>query len=102
MNFDDSVRSNRMNKRSAGRQFTMVIILTAVLAVLCVNVSYARTVTDETGRLVTVRPGSQRIVSLAPGITETLYALGLRDEIVGVTTFCNWPIQARAKTRIGG
>ncbi|MEE9913180.1 MAG: cobalamin-binding protein [Deltaproteobacteria bacterium] len=91
-----------MNKRSAGRQFKLVIILTAILAVMCVNLSYARTVKDETGRLVTVGPRPGRIVSLAPGITETLYALGLDDEIVGVTTFCNWPVSARAKTRIGG
>ncbi len=91
-----------MRKRAANNRYVMVVILAALLVAMYVNLSCARTVTDETGRLVTVRPEPQRIVSLAPGITETLYALGLDDKIVGVTTFCNWPVQARTKTRIGG
>ena len=67
-----------------------------------INISDARTVTDEIGRRVNVAFAPQRIVSLAPGITETLYALGLEDQIVGVTTFCDWPAAARTKTKIGG
>lgn len=43
-----------------------------------------------------------RIVSLAPQITEMLYALGLGDNIVGVTTFCDYPPEARQKPKIGG
>jgi iron complex transport system substrate-binding protein len=70
--------------------------------VFCVNVACARTVTDETGRKLDITPAPQRIVSLAPGITETLYALGLENKIAGVTTFCNWPAAAVTKTRIGG
>lgn len=69
---------------------------------LCANISCALTVRDETGRSVNITCKPQRIVSLAPGITETLYALGLEKKIVGVTTFCNWPAAAPTKTRIGG
>ncbi len=43
-----------------------------------------------------------RIVSLAPGMTEMLYALGLHDSIVGVTTYCDYPPEARLKPKIGG
>jgi iron complex transport system substrate-binding protein len=43
-----------------------------------------------------------RIVSLAPSMTETLYALGLGDKIVGVTVFCDHPPEAREKPKIGG
>ncbi|MCE5250075.1 helical backbone metal receptor [bacterium] len=43
-----------------------------------------------------------RIISLSPGITETLFALGLGDKVVGVTRFCNYPPEARKKPRIGG
>jgi iron complex transport system substrate-binding protein len=68
----------------------------------CVNQTWAGTVTDEIGRKINIKESPQRIVSLAPGITETLYALNLDDKIVGVTTFCNWPPQARQKARIGG
>lgn len=43
-----------------------------------------------------------RIVSLAPNITEILYALGIEDRIVGVTHFCDVPPTAREKPRVGG
>lgn len=44
----------------------------------------------------------QRIVSLAPSTTELLFALGLGDNIVGVTSFCDYPEEARKKPKIGG
>ena len=43
----------------------------------------------------------QRIVSAAPSITEMLYALGLGDRVVGVTTFCHYPPEVRDKPKIG-
>ena len=45
---------------------------------------------------------SGRIVSLAPSITETLFALGLDDKVVGVTRFCDYPPAAQTKVRVGG
>lgn len=48
-------------------------------------------------------PGSfSRIVSLAPSLTETLFALGLGNQVVGVTDFCSFPPEVKTKTRIGG
>ncbi len=44
----------------------------------------------------------QRIVSLAPSTTEILFALGLGDRIVGVTSFCDYPEEAKKKPKIGG
>ena len=45
----------------------------------------------------------KRIVSLVPSQTETLFDLGLEDEIVGITKFCIHPYHLRAtKTIIGG
>jgi iron complex transport system substrate-binding protein len=44
----------------------------------------------------------QRIVSTAPSVTETLFALGAGDRVVGVTTFCRHPDAALAKPKIGG
>ena len=43
----------------------------------------------------------RRIVSTAPSITEMLYALGLGDRVVGVTTFCHYPPKAARKPKIG-
>jgi iron complex transport system substrate-binding protein len=48
-------------------------------------------------------PGeARRIVSLAPGITETLYALNLGPRIVGVTRYCLYPPEAALKPRVAG
>ncbi|MFC1607489.1 ABC transporter substrate-binding protein [Candidatus Latescibacterota bacterium] len=43
-----------------------------------------------------------RIVSLSPGITETLFALGVGDRVVGVTRFCLFPLEAQEKAEVGG
>lgn len=53
------------------------------------------------GRTVEVPEHPQRIVSLVPSITETLFALGLSEKIVGVTSFCYYPQEARRKPQIG-
>jgi iron complex transport system substrate-binding protein len=44
----------------------------------------------------------QRIISAAPAVTETLFALGLGDRVAGVTDFCHFPAEARKKPKIGG
>ncbi len=44
----------------------------------------------------------KRIISLAPNITEKLFALGLGDRIVGVTRFCKYPPKALEKEKVGG
>ena len=61
-----------------------------------------REVTDETGRSVRVPQPVRRIVSLAPSLTETVYALGLQDRLVGDTEFCDYPPDAQKKTKVGG
>jgi len=47
-------------------------------------------------------PPPQRIVSLTPVITETLFALGAGDQVVGVTRFCNYPPEAKKRAVVGG
>ncbi|MFN3478818.1 MAG: ABC transporter substrate-binding protein [Thermodesulfovibrionales bacterium] len=44
----------------------------------------------------------KRIVSLSPSTTEILFSLGLSQEIVGVTNFCDYPEEARKKDKVGG
>ncbi len=39
---------------------------------------------------------------MAPNVTEMLFAIGLKDEIVGVTDFCDYPPAALERPRIGG
>lgn len=65
-------------------------------------VSPVREVMDEAGRTVSVPQLVRRIVSLAPSLTETVYALGLQDRLVGDTDYCDYPPDAQKKTKVGG
>lgn len=56
---------------------------------------------DEVGREVSFPFPPKRIVSLAPNITETLFSLGLDEEVVGVSIHCNHPEQVKSRMRIG-
>lgn len=48
-------------------------------------------------------PGDyRRVVTLSPSLSETMYALGLGDRIVGVTAFARYPEDVNTKPRIGG
>jgi len=61
----------------------------------------ARLVEDQTGRMVNVPENPHRLVSLAPNITEIVYALGLGDELVADTDNCDFPPQAKNKPHVG-
>jgi cobalamin transport system substrate-binding protein len=61
-----------------------------------------REVVDETGRKVRIPQSVMRIVSLAPSLTETIYALGLQDRLVGDTDYCDYPPEAQKKQKVGG
>jgi len=76
----------------------VLVVLTAWLPAMV----GAATVRDAVGRTVEVPREPRRIVSLAPNITEMLYALGLGDRVAGVTLFCDWPPEVAAKPKIGG
>jgi len=61
-----------------------------------------REVIDGFGRAVRVPVNPLRIVSLAPSLTETLYALGVEARLVGVTNYCDYPPEAKKKPKVGG
>jgi iron complex transport system substrate-binding protein len=61
-----------------------------------------RLLTDEMGRKVKIPYPAKRIISLAPSITEILFALGLNEEIAAITNFCDYPEAALRKPKIGG
>ncbi len=60
-----------------------------------------RTFVDDLDRKLYLAKPPKRIVSLAPSITEILFAIGAENEIVGVTDFCNYPPPALAKPKVG-
>ncbi|QYY44361.1 ABC transporter substrate-binding protein [Aneurinibacillus thermoaerophilus] len=62
-----------------------------------------KTVIDHAERAVTFHFPPQRIVSLCPSLTDTLFALGLKEKIVGRTQFCIHPAeQVKNVRRVGG
>jgi iron complex transport system substrate-binding protein len=59
-------------------------------------------VTSLTSVTYTFAETPKRIISLAPNVTEMLFALGLDHRIVGVTTSCDYPEKAKEKPKVGG
>ena len=84
---------------------SLALLLTLLLIGLSIGPDCAqgdqRTLTDAVGRQVTVPESPRRIVSLAPDITETLFALGLSEQIAGVTQFSDFPPAATMKPKVG-
>jgi iron complex transport system substrate-binding protein len=66
------------------------------------NSPVMREVTDGYGRTVRIPLNPSRIISLAPSLTETVYALGIQDRLVGDTDYCDYPPDAQKKLKVGG
>ncbi len=58
-------------------------------------------VTDQMGREVIIKGVPERIISLSPANTEIVFALGLADNLFGVTEYCDYPPEAQEKDIIG-
>jgi iron complex transport system substrate-binding protein len=74
-----------------------------VAAALCTStLTYAsRLVTDQLGRIVHVPDRPQRIVCLIPSVADDVYALGAGAEVIAVSDYTRYPVQARQKPSIG-
>src|SRR5690349_9502986 len=76
--------------------FALVLVCAAIPAWA------SRVVQDETGRNVTVPDRVQKVVSLTPSITNTIYALGASSQLVAVTDYTQYPPEAaKQKPSIG-
>jgi iron complex transport system substrate-binding protein len=84
--------------RFAGKSYFGAFALALLLSASTLS---ARMVTDQTGRRVNLPEHPRRLVSIAPSITETLYALGLGERLVGDTDYCDYPPQAKALPHVG-
>mgnify|MGYP003336064082 FL=1 len=61
----------------------------------------SRAFVDDAGRRVYLAKAPSRIISLAPSVTEMLFAIGAGAQVVGVTQFCDFPAEARQKAVVG-
>ena len=77
-------------------------LLLLLLAPADLLLASPRALRDDVGRRVRLEGPVRRIVSLAPSVTETLFALGSGDRVVGVTDLCDDPPAARSLPKVGG
>jgi iron complex transport system substrate-binding protein len=86
----------------AGAASVLVLALgVAQAAPSTISAPAARTVTDDSGRTLSVGPAPLRIVSLAPGATEMLFAAGAGAQVIATVEYSDEPPAARRITRIG-
>ncbi len=95
-------RSRISRFRFTARLIPIFLLLTCAFPVYSEPTSFPLTVRDSTGRSVTVAGPPQSIVSLAPSLTEILFAVGAGNAVTGVTTYCNFPPEVADIEKIGG
>lgn len=87
-------------KMPANQTF-LVMLAAAVWSLAAPLPCEARLVTDESGREFLVPDNPERVVSLAPSITEIIFALGEERRLKGVTQYCNFPQEAESLPKVG-
>ena len=80
---------------------TLIVFIMFAVSVTISNANTNIVVTDQLGRIVTVKKTPKRLVSLAPSITEIVYALGCEDRLMAATTYSDHPPAAKKLPRVG-
>ncbi|HOO55912.1 MAG TPA: helical backbone metal receptor [bacterium] len=82
------------------KYFLCILLLSSLLTVVFWATSCSNA--DKTIEAKTHTAGPERIVSLAPSVTEILFSIGAGDKIVGVTRYCKYPPETDSITKVGG
>lgn len=89
----------------ANFRYTITVVLFLIFVFFVPDLTLADefpvAIVDDFDREITMEEKPERIISLAPSMTELLFALGLEDEVVGVTTLVDYPEKAMLKEKIG-
>lgn len=72
------------------KKLITILLLVGTVPLLCLEIALG-------GRA----PAKPRYISLAPSTTEILFALGLDEEIIGVSSYCNYPQKTKSKNKVG-
>ena len=80
------------------KRLLSLLSLTAILAGPCFA---GRTLTDEMGRKVVVPDHPHRVICLMPTVTDTVFALGAGDDVVGISDYTKYPAAALTKPSVG-
>jgi ABC-type Fe3+-hydroxamate transport system substrate-binding protein len=73
----------------------------ALLVMLASHCFASRTLTDELGRKVVVPDHPHRVICLMPSVTDTVFALGAGDDVVGISDYTKYPAEALKKPSVG-
>ena len=123
MNMPNAIAANFRESRAAmlcfppareigqvAQAFLPLRVLSALFLLFCTSMQAApqesvrakQTITDEIGRKVQIPREVERIVSLAPNLTEIVFALGRGNRLAGDTDYCDYPPEAAKKPHVGG
>ncbi len=87
------------------KRFLLLIILMTIALSSCrtrKDENTGNAVKDDLGNLFEFTNPPERVVSLAPSITEMIYYIGAESKLAGVTKYCDYPPEARGKQSVGG
>lgn len=93
--------------RLSGKHFVLLLVCLFLLTACRSDVRQAQTeaqareITDDLGRRIKIPARVERAVSLAPNLTENIFAVGAGDRLIGVTSFCNYPAEAQKIQKVG-
>ncbi len=77
------------------------LVLLSSIAFFVMPCFASRVVTDEMGRKVTVPDHPHRVICLMPSVTDTVFALGAGDDVVGISDYTKYPAAALKKPSVG-
>jgi len=80
---------------------TDIILALALMFLLLPGDTFAGPVIDQVGRSLVTPENPQRVIALAPSITEIIYDLGQEKRLVGATQFSTYPEEAKSLPRVG-